>query len=96
MSRHIVCLTFDHDHLSGFIARGQATPTAISRGEYDVVVIPRLVALLARYGIKGTFFTPGHTIDSTLRSIDRTRNEPVWPRRSPSDSASLNNMARTR
>ena len=69
MSRHIVCLTFDHDHLSGFIARGLTTPTAISRGEYDVVVIPRLVALLDRYGIKATFFTPGHTIDSTPQAV---------------------------
>ena len=47
MSRHIVCLTFDHDHVSGLIARGMTSPTAISRGEYDIVVIPRLVALLA-------------------------------------------------
>src|SRR3982074_1640688 len=69
MKRHIVCLTFDHDHLSGFIARGLTTPTAISRGEYDVVVIPRLVALLARYDIKATFFTPGHTIDSTPAAV---------------------------
>jgi peptidoglycan/xylan/chitin deacetylase (PgdA/CDA1 family) len=69
MPRHIVCLTFDHDHLSGFIARGMTSPTAISRGEYDVVVIPRLVALLERYGIKGTFFTPGHTIDSTPQAV---------------------------
>ena len=46
MARHIVCLTFDHDHMSGFIARGLTTPTYISRGEYDMVVIPRLVALL--------------------------------------------------
>jgi peptidoglycan/xylan/chitin deacetylase (PgdA/CDA1 family) len=51
------------------IARGLTTPTAISRGEYDVVVIPRLVALLERYGIKGTFFTPGHTIDSTPDAV---------------------------
>ena len=35
------------------------TPTYISRGEYDMVVIPRLVALLGRYDIKATFFTPG-------------------------------------
>jgi peptidoglycan/xylan/chitin deacetylase (PgdA/CDA1 family) len=69
MSRHIVCLTFDHDHMSGFIARGLTTPTAISRGEYDTVVIPRLVALLGKYGIKGTFFTPGHTIDSTPEAV---------------------------
>jgi peptidoglycan/xylan/chitin deacetylase (PgdA/CDA1 family) len=69
MPRHIVCLTFDHDHLSGFIARGLTSPTAISRGEYDIVAIPRLVTLLDRYGIKGTFFTPGHTIDSTPRAV---------------------------
>ena len=69
MARHVVCLTFDHDHMSGFIARGLTTPTAISRGEYDMVVIPRLVALLDKYGIKGTFFTPGHTIDSTPECV---------------------------
>ena len=69
MKRHIVCLTFDHDHLSGFIARGLTSPTAISRGEYDIVVIPRLVALLKRYDIKATFFTPGHTIDSTPQAV---------------------------
>jgi len=69
MARHVVCLTFDHDHMSGFIARGLTTPTAISRGEYDMVVIPRLVALLEKYDIKGTFFTPGHTIDSTPECV---------------------------
>ncbi len=69
MPRHIVCLTFDHDHLSGFIARGMTSPTAISRGEYDIVVIPRLVALMEKYGIRGTFFTPGHTIDSTPQAV---------------------------
>ena len=73
MPRHIVCLTFDHDHLSGFIARGLTSPTAISRGEYDMVVIPRLMTLLARYGIKGTFFTPGHTIDSTPEAVTHAR-----------------------
>ena len=69
MPRHIVCLTFDHDHMSGFIARGMTSPTVISRGEYDVVVIPRLVALMKKYDIKGTFFTPGHTIDSTPEAV---------------------------
>ncbi|MBS0550884.1 MAG: polysaccharide deacetylase family protein, partial [Proteobacteria bacterium] len=69
MPRFIVCLTFDHDHLSGFIARGLTSPTVMSRGEYDIVVIPRLVALLGKYGIKGTFFTPGHTIDSTPQAV---------------------------
>ena len=69
MPRHIVCLTFDHDHMSGFIARGMTSPTVMSRGEYDIVVIPRLVALMAKYDIKGTFFTPGHTIDSTPGAV---------------------------
>jgi peptidoglycan/xylan/chitin deacetylase (PgdA/CDA1 family) len=69
MPRHIVCLTFDHDHVSGLIARGMTSPTAISRGEYDIVVIPRLVALMNRYDIKATFFTPGHTIDSTPAAV---------------------------
>ena len=69
MPRHVVCLTFDHDHLSGFIARGLTSPTAMSRGEYDIVVIPRLVALLEKYGIKATFFTPGHTIDSSPEAV---------------------------
>ncbi len=69
MARHIVCLTFDHDHMSGFIARGMTTPTAKSRGEYDMVVIPRQVALLGKYGIKATIFTPGHTIDSTPEAV---------------------------
>jgi peptidoglycan-N-acetylglucosamine deacetylase len=69
MPRHIVCLTFDHDHMSGFIARGLTSPTVISRGEYDMVVIPRLVALMKKYGIKGTFFTPGHTIDTSPAAV---------------------------
>jgi peptidoglycan-N-acetylglucosamine deacetylase len=69
MSRHIVCLTFDHDHMSGFIARGLTSPTVISRGEYDTIVIPRLVALMKKYDIKGTFFTPGHTIDTTPEAV---------------------------
>src|SRR5437762_1995413 len=62
MKRHIVCLTFDHDHLSGFIARGLTSPTAISRGEYDMVVIPRLVALLG-HGIQYDSSLMGHDYD---------------------------------
>jgi peptidoglycan-N-acetylglucosamine deacetylase len=70
MRRHIACLTFDHDHMSGFIARGMTTPTPISRGEFDLVAIPRIVKLLARYNVKGTFFTPGHTIESAWQSVE--------------------------
>jgi peptidoglycan/xylan/chitin deacetylase (PgdA/CDA1 family) len=34
-----------------------------------MVVIPRLVALMKKYDIKGTFFTPGHTIDTSPEAV---------------------------
>ena len=63
--RHIVCLTFDFDAISGFIARGQTSPSWISRGEFGPRVgMPRLIALLKRYQVKSTWFIPGHTLES--------------------------------
>jgi hypothetical protein len=44
--RHIVCLTFDFDTQSGFIARGMTTPTPLSRGEFGLVGARRILALL--------------------------------------------------
>jgi peptidoglycan-N-acetylglucosamine deacetylase len=64
MTRHIVCLTFDHDNMSPFISRGMTTPTPISRGDFGIVATERLLALFARYRIKTTWFTPGHTIET--------------------------------
>jgi peptidoglycan-N-acetylglucosamine deacetylase len=64
MSRHIVCLTFDFDAISGFIARGMTTPTPISRGEFGVVASERILALLQRYEIPATWFIPGHTLET--------------------------------
>jgi len=61
---HIVCLTFDFDAMSGFIARGMTSPTPISRGEFGVVAAPRILALLARHRIASTWFIPGHTIET--------------------------------
>ena len=63
--RHIVCLTFDFDAISGFIARGQTSPSWISRGEFGPRSgAPRLIALFKKYGIKTTWFVPGHTIET--------------------------------
>lgn len=63
MPRHIVCLTFDFDGISGFISRGQTSPSWISRGEFGPKSgAPRLTALLGKYGIRATWFVPGHTI----------------------------------
>ena len=64
MARHVVCLTFDFDALSGFIARGMTTPTPISRGEFGVVASERILALLRRHEIPTTWFIPGHTIET--------------------------------
>jgi peptidoglycan/xylan/chitin deacetylase (PgdA/CDA1 family) len=71
MKRHIVCLTFDFDAISGFIARGQTSPSWISRGEFGPRAgAPRILALLKRYGIKSTWFIPGHTIETYPRACE--------------------------
>jgi peptidoglycan/xylan/chitin deacetylase (PgdA/CDA1 family) len=62
--RHIVCLTFDFDTQSGFIARGMTTPTPLSRGEFGLVGAQRILALLKSSGIRATWFVPGFTIES--------------------------------
>ena len=64
MPRHIVCLTFDFDTMSGFIARGLTTPTALSRGEFGARASPRILAFLRSRGIRSTWFTPGFTIET--------------------------------
>jgi peptidoglycan/xylan/chitin deacetylase (PgdA/CDA1 family) len=57
-----VCLTFDFDALSPWaheMALGNLS--AMSRGEFGAVAIPRILALLERHAIPATFFIPGHT-----------------------------------
>ena len=68
MPTHIVCLTYDFDAMSGFIARGLTSPTPISRGEFGAVAAPRILELLARQRIRATWFVPGHTIE-TYRAV---------------------------
>jgi len=70
LPRHIVCLTFDFDTQSGFIARGMTTPTPLSRGEFGVTGARRLLDLLASRGIKSTWFIPGFTIESWPRACE--------------------------
>jgi peptidoglycan/xylan/chitin deacetylase (PgdA/CDA1 family) len=64
MARRIVCLTFDFDAVSPWIARGLTSPTPMSRGEFGLVGARRILALLAEYDIRATWFIPGHTIES--------------------------------
>ena len=56
------CLTFDFDAMSVWIGSYKsANPSEISRGEFGAVAVPRLLALLDRHGVPGTFCVPGHT-----------------------------------
>jgi peptidoglycan-N-acetylglucosamine deacetylase len=68
--RHIVCLTFDFDTMSGFIARGLTTPTPLSRGEFGARASSRILAFLQSRGISTTWFTPGFTIESFPRECE--------------------------
>ncbi len=70
MPRHIVCLTFDFDTMSGFIARGLTTPTPLSRGEFGARASARILDMLTSRGIAATWFTPGFTIDSFPRECE--------------------------
>lgn len=71
MARHIACLTFDVDVMTGFIARGMTTPTPISRGEFGLVALPRILDLLRAHAIRGTFFVPGVVIDMFPDACER-------------------------
>jgi peptidoglycan-N-acetylglucosamine deacetylase len=68
--RHIVCLTFDFDTQSGFIARGMTTPTPLSRGEFGVVGARRILDFLKTRDIKATWFIAGFTIESWPRDCE--------------------------
>jgi len=64
-AKHIACLTFDFDAMSGWIARGMTSPTPISRGEFGPnVALPRILSLLRKYGITSSWYIPGHTLET--------------------------------
>lgn len=59
-----VCLTFDFDAASLWLARGMGSPGPLSRGEFGAVAVPRVLRLLARHDVPATFYTPGHTAET--------------------------------
>ena len=71
MKRHIVCLSFDFDAMSGFIARGMTTPTPISRGEFGAVGALRILDLLRSRGIPASWYIPGVTIGTYPEVCER-------------------------
>jgi peptidoglycan/xylan/chitin deacetylase (PgdA/CDA1 family) len=62
-----VSLTFDVDGETGVLGQGRAYErrlTALSEGAFGVRRgVPRILELLARFGVRATFFVPGHTAD---------------------------------
>ncbi|MGV3628846.1 MAG: polysaccharide deacetylase family protein [Betaproteobacteria bacterium] len=72
MTKHIVCLTFDFDAISGFIARGQTSASWRSRGEFGPRVgAPRLLALFQKYNIRTSWYVPGHTIETFPEAVGK-------------------------
>lgn len=57
-----VCLTFDFDAISLWLARGASTPGPVSRGEFAAAAVARIIALLEGKGVESTFFIPAHTL----------------------------------
>ncbi|MGW0857430.1 polysaccharide deacetylase family protein [Streptomyces sp. NPDC002690] len=70
-----VCVTFDFDAISSWMARGMLTATPRSRGEFAAVAVPRLLHILESRSIPATWFVPGHTAltypELTRELIDR-------------------------
>jgi peptidoglycan/xylan/chitin deacetylase (PgdA/CDA1 family) len=65
MPRSSVCLTFDFDALSVWLAYDRVTPAMLGRGEFGARVgVPRVLDLLRSHGLTATFFVPGHTVES--------------------------------
>jgi len=61
--QYFVCLTFDLDNASPFIARGLNT-SMISRGDFGTVGTQRLFELLGQNQIHATWFIPRHSIET--------------------------------
>jgi peptidoglycan/xylan/chitin deacetylase (PgdA/CDA1 family) len=57
-----IALTFDFDACCVWIGTfGAKSPSMISRGEFGPIALRRVLALLKEFGVKATFFTPGHS-----------------------------------
>jgi peptidoglycan/xylan/chitin deacetylase (PgdA/CDA1 family) len=72
MSQPTVCLSFDWDGVSVWMAGGASDARSLSRGEFGPRVgVPRLLELCRRLGITATFFTPGHTAETFPETAEK-------------------------
>ena len=73
-SSNSVCLSFDFDGMSLWIGSFQSNnPSMISRGEFALVGLPRLLDLLRDQEIPATFFVPGTRLTATRISSSGSR-----------------------
>ena len=65
-----VALTFDVDGFANWIGSlGALSPGPLSRGEFEHVGLPRVLALLREYRAAATFFVPGSTAVTFPRAV---------------------------
>ena len=71
MPNSTVCLSFDFDALSVWLAYEKTTPAMLHRGEFGARVgVPRILRFLKQNGLGATFFVPGHTVESFPRETE--------------------------
>ncbi len=67
-----VCLTFDFDAISLWLGGFRAhSLSALSRGEFGRVGAERLIAMLERWGVRSTWFVPGHSAETFPHIIEK-------------------------
>jgi peptidoglycan/xylan/chitin deacetylase (PgdA/CDA1 family) len=55
-------LTFDFDAMSVWLGSYKSrNPSVVSRGEFGAVAVPRILDILKRHDVPGSFCIPGHT-----------------------------------
>lgn len=65
-----IALTFDFDGIAPWLQVATSSPSFISRGEFGPIGVERIRGALDEFGIKGTFFTPGHTAIAYPDSVE--------------------------
>ena len=71
-----IALTFDFDTYTNWIGSvGACSPSMISRGEFGPIGLRRILALLAEYKARATFFIPGATAVSYPRAVMAIREK---------------------
>ncbi len=87
-----VCLTFDFDAMSSWITSAASDdPSMISRGEFAIVGVRRVLEILRSHRLRATFFVPGHTVlayPSLLEQIHADGHElghHGWAHENPAD-----------